>query len=128
MNPFEQPIPSSPIKAGANYFEDKKKAAEQKYDQRKEYEEQEKQENLAPFDKPLSPEQKKEETSIEKKLRLLNGINSNISRLEEELMKFPGEIKGRTSQAKQIEELEVYKEQLLSEISPEELEDYIVKE
>lgn len=125
MNPFENPIPKKPTEAGANYFEDKKQDALKRHEEQLAKEAQAKEDAFVPFDSPLNPESKEDEMSIEKKLRLLSGILSNIEKLEEELLKYPEEIRTRTGEAHQIEKLEVLEEQLRSQISPSELENYM---
>lgn len=77
------------------------------------------------YNQPSVKQEQVEESATEMKLRLLSGVISNIKRLEKELTEFPEEVRARTGQAHQIEELDVLKEQLLSQISPQELEEYL---
>lgn len=125
MNPFEQPIPKKPTEAGSDYFDNKKEETLKKYEQEKFSEALTQEKAFASFDEPLRPESKEQETSIEQKMRLLSGVISNINRLEEEISDFSEELAPRTGQAHQIEELEVLKEKLFSQISPKEFESFM---
>lgn len=125
MKAFEQPIPHNPKEAGKTYEEDKKKVALEKWEQQQREEQTAQEAAFAPFDRPLSSEQKEEKTPLQKSLILLDGLNKNIEKLKEELNLRADDIKDRLVQTHKLKQLEELKGRLLSTIDPEELEEYL---
>jgi len=127
MKAFEQPIPQNPKEAGKNYKVDKEKIALEKQQEENQKEKDIAEAAFTVFDRPLDPEQKREKGTLERKLMLLSGVLKNKEKIQAELDLKPEEIKDRTTQKRQLDQLEELELQLLKSINPDELENYTDK-